>query len=168
MSRKNYTNLYWQSKKVSQGPLGFFLRLSWTKVQHTIWFLVGLYFSVKNHFVCKHWKPSATAKDSQVGFSIYAPSFEFNPECCLKIITLTVFYSGSMVLFFLCFNSCSIEGIRKIRALADTHPQVHSHTHKDPTQILPFSFKLWLFLSFGTFYHQTCPRRSSFLTRAKK
>lgn len=83
--------MYWKSKKVSNSPHGFFLRLSCTKVWCTILFLVGFYFSLYIKT-----ENSATEKDFQVGFSVYAPSFEFNPGYCLKMMSITLFYNDSI------------------------------------------------------------------------
>lgn len=142
----------------------FILKLSGTKVQHSSWFQVGLHFWVKHRFGYKHWSSSVMEKDFSIVLSVYCPSFEFNPGYWLKMMAITLFYSGpiSPVFQFL------LHWKNEKNLSQCTCIQVHS-CHKDPIQMnCVMLFQVWLILSSATFYSQMCSRKSGLLTRARQ
>lgn len=113
--------------------------------------------------------PQLQKRTLKLGFQFMPPVLNLIPNVVWRWSLLLCF---TVVLWF-CFSCVSIlaplkESEKSVPWQTRTHKSTHIRTRIPHKQILPLSFKLWLFLSFGTFYHQTCPRKSSFLTRAKK
>lgn len=155
VDKKSHTNLCWMCKEVSHSYLG---PLLWRVLR--VYIQIHLYITETVTPEREEYMTSCSVqtlkRTLKLCFQFLPLHFEFNPGCWLKTLSLALFYNGSIspVFWFLLHwrNQKSLSPSRH------RHPLIQSDTKRIPfEQNQSLWLKIWLFVSFDSFYHRTCP-----------